>query len=93
MEEVENTLKGFALDKSPGLDGWTMEFYLHFFNMLGMELVQAIGDSRISGVIPDKLNSTYLTLVPRLVEQYPLLTIGRLHYVTYYISLFLRLHL
>ena len=42
IKEVETTLKNFAKDKSPGPDGWTVEFFLHFFDMLGLELVEAI---------------------------------------------------
>lgn len=34
--------------------------------MLGVELVQAIEDTKCSGVIPDNLNTTYLTLIPKL---------------------------
>ena len=30
MQEVLDVLKGFSKDKSLGLDGWTVEFYLHF---------------------------------------------------------------
>ena len=39
LAEVEKTLKGFSKDKSPGPDGWTIEFYLHFFDLLSLELV------------------------------------------------------
>ena len=65
-DEVEATLKGFAKDKSPRPDRWTVEFYLHFFDLWGMELVKAIEDTRCSGVIPYSLNNTYLTLIPKL---------------------------
>jgi hypothetical protein len=27
-------LKGFAKDKSPGPDGWTVDFFLHFLSWL-----------------------------------------------------------
>ena len=45
LSEVESTLKIFAKDKTPGLDGCTVEFFLHFFDILGMEMVVAIEDS------------------------------------------------
>eukprot|EP00253_Pinus_taeda_P030096 PITA_30096 len=35
MEELESTLKWFKKDKSPGPDGWTIEFYLAFYDLLG----------------------------------------------------------
>ena len=42
LGEVLETLKWFSKDTSMGPDGWTMELYLHFFDLIGMDLVQAI---------------------------------------------------
>lgn len=47
MEELEGTLKWFKKDKSPGLDGWPMEFYLDFLELLGEDLLAVIEESRI----------------------------------------------
>lgn len=33
--ELESTLKWFKKDKSPGPDGWTIEFYVAFYDLLG----------------------------------------------------------
>lgn len=66
MAEVERSLKAYAKDKSPGPDGWTIEFYLQFFDFLGGELVASIEDARVSGVIPESLNVTFLTLIPKV---------------------------
>lgn len=35
-EELEAILKGMEKDKSSGPDGWTMEFYLGFFDLIWM---------------------------------------------------------
>ena len=36
MEQgMEGTLKWFKKDKSSGLDGWSIEFYLAFYELLG----------------------------------------------------------
>ena len=40
--EVKETLRLFVKDKSPGLDGWTVEFYSHFFDLLGQEITEAV---------------------------------------------------
>jgi len=32
-EELEGTLKWFKKDKSPKLDGWTIQFYLDFMSL------------------------------------------------------------
>lgn len=66
LKEVKSTLKIFAKDKSPGPDGWTIDFYLFFFDLFGQYLVDAIEDSRLSGLIPETLNNTFLTLIPKV---------------------------
>jgi hypothetical protein len=35
LPEILVALKSFSKDKSPGPDGWTVEFYLHFFDLVG----------------------------------------------------------
>jgi len=32
LEEVERILRTFAKDKSPSLDGWTVELFIFFFD-------------------------------------------------------------
>ena len=65
LEEIEHSLKSFKKDRSPGLDGWLVEFYLHYFDLLGPILLKAIDSTRISGFIPPSLNSTFLALIPK----------------------------
>jgi hypothetical protein len=48
LQELQIALKSFSLDKSPGPDGWTVEFYLHFFDLVGTELLELVEDSRIT---------------------------------------------
>ena len=63
---MEKTLKRFSKDKRLGPNGWNVELYLHLFELLGKELVEEIEESRVAGLIPDNLNSTYLTLIPKV---------------------------
>ena len=65
MEEVKNTLKMFAKEISPGHDGWTLEFYLHFFDLFGHEISEAVEETPRQGNIHEVLNSTYPTLIPK----------------------------
>lgn len=39
LEEIESILKLFAKDKSPGLDGWTVEIFSAFFDIMGRDLL------------------------------------------------------
>ena len=65
MEELEATLKWFKKDKSPGLDGWTIEFYLAFFDLLGQDFLRVVEESRSSGCLYHAINSTFIALIPK----------------------------
>lgn len=41
-EDPEAVLKCFKKDKSPGPDGWPVEFYSSFFVLIGEDLLQTI---------------------------------------------------
>ena len=65
LSEVESALNSFKKDRSPGPDAWPAKFYLHFFDLLGNELLSAVDYARVSGCIPSSLNSTFLALIPK----------------------------
>ena len=65
FQEVEAVLKGFKKDKSPGPDGWHVDFFLAFFDLIWDELVLAVEQARTHGKIFGALNSTFLTLIPK----------------------------
>ena len=65
LHEIELTLKDFKKDRSPGPDGWPVEFYLHFFDLLSPILLKVIDQTRVSGFVPPSLNSTFLALIPK----------------------------
>lgn len=63
--ELEGILKWFKKDKSPGPDGWTIEFYLAFYDILGQDLLNVVEESRTSGSIYHAINSTFIALIPK----------------------------
>eukprot|EP00253_Pinus_taeda_P034161 PITA_34161 len=65
MAELEATLKWFKKDKSPGPDGWTIELYLAFFDLLGNDLLKIVEDSRRRGRISSAIKSTFIALIPK----------------------------
>ena len=65
LEEVEWALKSFKKDKSPGPDGWPVEFFLAFFDLLGDELVNLVEVSKQTGRVLPSLNSTFIALIPK----------------------------
>jgi hypothetical protein len=66
LQEILVALKSFSKDKSLGPDGWTIEFYLHFFDLVGPDLLELVEDTRLSGKVAGALNSNFLTLIPKV---------------------------
>jgi len=58
-------LKWLKKDKNPGSDGWTMKFYIVFFEVLGTDLLRIIEESRRNERILGTLKSTFIALIPK----------------------------
>jgi len=65
LSELKTTLSLLKKEKSPGPDGWTTEFFSHFFDLVGSDLLLMVEDARITGKISSSLNSTFLLLIPK----------------------------
>eukprot|EP00253_Pinus_taeda_P028072 PITA_28072 len=63
--ELEGTLKWFKNDKSPGSDGWTIEFYLAFYELINQDLLRVVEECRESGTMYNAINSTFIALIPK----------------------------
>lgn len=66
LEDLEATLKWLSKDKSPGLDGWSIEFYLALFELIGIDLLRVVEESRASGRLETTIISTFIALIPKL---------------------------
>jgi hypothetical protein len=65
-DEIYEILRGFAKDKSLGPDGWTVEFFLSFFELVGHDLLDMVEETRIRGEVISSINSTFLALIPKV---------------------------
>jgi len=65
LKEVKDVLKNISKDKSPGPDGWTVDFFIHFFELLGVEILEAVEESKILGSVCGGLNSTFIALIAK----------------------------
>eukprot|EP00253_Pinus_taeda_P030816 PITA_30816 len=63
IDELEATIKWFKKDRSPGPDGWTIEFYIAFLDILGNDLLRIIEHCRRNGKIPSAIKSTFIALI------------------------------
>ena len=57
-------MKQLAKDKSPRPNGWPVEFFLSFLDMLMDELLHMVEQSKVEGFVSDTLNSTFSTTTP-----------------------------
>eukprot|EP00253_Pinus_taeda_P036521 PITA_36521 len=64
-EEVEATIKSMAKEKSPGQDGWSIEIFLHFFELIGAEITEVVEEARKKGEVYSPFNATFIALIPK----------------------------
>eukprot|EP00253_Pinus_taeda_P027835 PITA_27835 len=64
-EEVDAAMKTMGREKSPGPDGWTIELFLHFFDLIGPDITEVVEESRRKGEIYKPFNSTFIALIPK----------------------------
>jgi len=63
-DKIKDVLHRCHKYKIPGLDGWTIEFYLSFYDLIGKDLLDVVEESRREGHFPAPLNSTFIALIP-----------------------------
>eukprot|EP00253_Pinus_taeda_P009348 PITA_09348 len=64
-EELLSAIKSFKKDRSPGPDGWPIEFFIHFYDMFKTGLLRTVEASRISGNMHSALSSTFIAFIPK----------------------------
>eukprot|EP00253_Pinus_taeda_P029607 PITA_29607 len=64
-EELLRAIKAFKKDKSPGPDGWPIEFFSHLFDLFKTDLLRMVEASRMSGSIHTATSSTFIALIPK----------------------------
>ncbi|KAL8135224.1 hypothetical protein AgCh_010043 [Apium graveolens] len=66
QEDILATLKGMAKNKSPGPDGFTPEFYIAAWGVVGPAVTKAILLFFESLMLPRTVSSVAITLIPKL---------------------------
>jgi hypothetical protein len=64
-EELKGILHSFQKYKSLGPNGWTIEFFLVFLELIGDDHIQVVEESRLSGHIHPPINATFIALIPK----------------------------
>ncbi|KAL6202672.1 hypothetical protein ACLB2K_026377 [Fragaria x ananassa] len=66
MEEVYKALFSIGGLKAPGVDGFPAVFFQKHWNMFSNEVFNLVSNAFSTGVIPEGLNHTLITLVPKV---------------------------
>ena len=64
-EECKESLDTFIVGKSPGEDGFTVEFYLTFFDLIGNDLVDSLNSAYQIGELSISQRRDVISLIPK----------------------------
>eukprot|EP00253_Pinus_taeda_P022984 PITA_22984 len=68
LHEVDNAVKHLKAGKAPGPDGFTSDFFHHFWDLIQIEVWQLVEESRALRWMYPRLNATFLALIPKIEE-------------------------
>ena len=63
-EEVERAFMEMKKGKSPGLDGFTTNFFQKCWKVIGKDVLEVVEESRTSGSMLKYFNATFISLIP-----------------------------
>lgn len=63
--ELKEVLHNFQKEKMSGPDGWSMDFYVGLFDLIGHDILKVIEESRVNGFIHPSFNATFIALIPK----------------------------
>ena len=72
-DECEKIIRSFEKEKSPGEDGFTVEFYQSFFDLIGPDLVASLNFGYHTGKLSISQRRGTITLIPKEDESLTLL--------------------
>ncbi|CAN1241083.1 Transposon TX1 uncharacterized 149 kDa protein [Linum perenne] len=67
-KEIQTALFSLGADKSPGPDGFTVQFYKTSWETIGQEIILAVQSFFDKGELPHQVNATTLTLIPKVLN-------------------------
>nr|GEV18059.1 RNA-directed DNA polymerase, eukaryota [Tanacetum cinerariifolium] len=67
-DEIKKAVWDCGVDKSPGPDGFTFDFYRRFWNIIGNDVVEAVQFFFQHGKMAKGCNSTFIALIPKIPD-------------------------
>eukprot|EP00253_Pinus_taeda_P009198 PITA_09198 len=71
LQEVETAANSLKAGKAPGPDGFTSNFFHHFWELIKWEVWQVVEESRNMRWMYQGLNATFIALIPKLEANKP----------------------
>ncbi|GKA38027.1 RNA-directed DNA polymerase, eukaryota, partial [Tanacetum coccineum] len=68
VDEIKAAVWDCGENKSPGPDGFSFEFYRHFWDLISPDLCAAVSYFFDSGGFPRGCNSTFIALIPKVMD-------------------------
>lgn len=65
LSELEEVVFGMTKGKAPGLDGFPVEFFQEFWDIIKLDLLAVVQESHDSKQMLWAMNSTFLVLIPK----------------------------
>nr|GFC80304.1 RNA-directed DNA polymerase, eukaryota, reverse transcriptase zinc-binding domain protein [Tanacetum cinerariifolium] len=67
-DKIKKSVWDCGPDKSPGPDGFTLDFFRRFWSIVGEDVILAVKEFFSSGVIPNGCNSSFIALIPKVMD-------------------------
>ncbi|GJS34391.1 RNA-directed DNA polymerase, eukaryota [Tanacetum coccineum] len=67
-DEIKAAVWACGENKSPGLDGYTFEFFRQYWDIIGSDLCVAVDWFFVSGTLPRRCNSSFIALIPKVTD-------------------------
>lgn len=66
-EEIKNILFHLPKCKSPGPDGFSAEFFITSWDLVGQDLINAVRNFFLTSEMPRQVNATFISLIPKTI--------------------------
>ena len=63
--EIYVAVMDLPKNKAPGLDGFSIEFFQHCWDIVGLDVIDAVRHFFITGYLPCGINATFISLIPK----------------------------
>ncbi|GKC10751.1 RNA-directed DNA polymerase, eukaryota [Tanacetum coccineum] len=75
-DEIRSVVWNCRDNKSPGPDGYTFDFFKEYWDLIGTDFCEAVESFFLNGSFPKGCNSSFIALIPKVVDAKFVMTSG-----------------